>query len=303
MADSSSSDGVFSLHHSDHPNLVLVSKKLNGDNYTSWARGMQLSLSAKNKLGFITGDIQEPSFSDDPDAHAAWRRCNDMILSWLLHSLELDLQESVLFSTSVQAVWDDLRERFYQSNAPRIFQLNRELATISQGFSSISAYFTRLKALWDELASYNDGCTSSCNAKHDRQQLIPPRQPRFSASRPHNFTQAHHVQGTQAPASSSTPATHQVPRFSASRPHNFTQAHHVQGTQAPASSSAPATHQVHGAQPTLHDLQLAMPDLSAEQHSRVLAALRDTTTPPQANAVLTTDFAQRLGFEGDDWCG
>ncbi|KAB2620401.1 S2-RNase [Pyrus ussuriensis x Pyrus communis] len=257
MADSSSSDGVFSLHHSDHPNLVLVSKKLNGDNYTSWARGMQLSLSAKNKLGFITGDIQEPSSSDDPDAHAAWRRCNDMILSWLLHSLEPDLQESVLFSTSVQAVWDDLRERFSQSNAPRIFQLNRELATISQGSSSISAYFTRLKALWDELASYNDGCTCSCNAKHDRQQLIPPRQPRFSASRPHNFTQAHHVQGTQAPASSSTPATHQV----------------------------------HGAQPTLHDLQLAMPDLSAEQHSRVLAALRDTTTPPQANVVLTTDFA------------
>ncbi|XP_048436784.1 uncharacterized protein LOC125475706 [Pyrus x bretschneideri] len=94
---------------------------------------MQLSLSAKNKLGFITGDIQEPSSSDDPDAHTAWRRCNDMILSWLLHSLEPDLQESVLFSTSVQAVWDDLRERFSQSNAPRIFQLNRELATISQG--------------------------------------------------------------------------------------------------------------------------------------------------------------------------
>ncbi|KAB2625777.1 hypothetical protein D8674_017437 [Pyrus ussuriensis x Pyrus communis] len=143
MADSSSSDGVFSLHHSDHPNLVLVSKKLNGDNYTSWARGMQLSLSAKNKLGFITGDIQKPSSSDDPDAHAAWR-----------------------------PVWDDLRERFSQSNAPRIFQLNRELATISQGSSSISTYFTRLKALWDELASYNDGCTYSCNAKHDRQQLM-----------------------------------------------------------------------------------------------------------------------------------
>ncbi|XP_068314831.1 uncharacterized protein [Pyrus communis] len=108
---------------------------------------MQISLSAKNKLGFITGDVQEASSSDDPDAHAAWRRCNDMILSWLLHSLEPDLQESVLFTTTAQDVLDDLHERFLQSNAPHIFQLNCELATISQGSSSVSAYFTRLKFL------------------------------------------------------------------------------------------------------------------------------------------------------------
>lgn len=89
MGDSDSS--LFSLHHSDHPNLVLVSTKLNGDNYTTWARGMEISLSAKNKLGFIHGTIEEPSSSADPDKHTAWRRCNDMILSWLLHSLEPDL--------------------------------------------------------------------------------------------------------------------------------------------------------------------------------------------------------------------
>ncbi|KAM1195859.1 hypothetical protein ACFX2J_022291 [Malus domestica] len=95
-----------------------------------------------------------------------------MILSWLLHSLEPDLAESVLFSTTAKVVWDDLRERFSQSNAPRIFQLNRDLATISQGTSSVSAYFTRLKGLWDELASYNDHCTCSSGTKNDRQQLM-----------------------------------------------------------------------------------------------------------------------------------
>ncbi|XP_070682505.1 uncharacterized protein [Malus domestica] len=112
MPDPSSSDGPFYIHHSDHPNLVLVSKKLNGDNYISWAHGMQISLSAKNKLGFIIGDVQEPSYSDEPDAHAAWRHCNDMILSWLLHSLEPNLQEYVLFTTTAKDVWDDLHERF-----------------------------------------------------------------------------------------------------------------------------------------------------------------------------------------------
>ncbi|XP_070675660.1 uncharacterized protein [Malus domestica] len=171
MGDSDSST-PFYLHHSDYPNLVLVSKKLNGDNYATWARGMEISLSAKNKLGFINGNVQEPSFSEDPDTHAAWRHCNDMILSWLLHSLEPDLAESVLFSTTAKVVWDDLRERFSQSNTPCIFQLNREIATISQVTSSVSAYFTRLKGLWEELASYNDHCTCSSGTKNDRQQLM-----------------------------------------------------------------------------------------------------------------------------------
>ncbi|KAB2610299.1 hypothetical protein D8674_018331 [Pyrus ussuriensis x Pyrus communis] len=43
------------LHPSDHPGLILVSKKLNGDNYNTWCRAMEISLSAKNKIGFING--------------------------------------------------------------------------------------------------------------------------------------------------------------------------------------------------------------------------------------------------------
>ncbi|KAL6320644.1 hypothetical protein AAG906_008644 [Vitis piasezkii] len=38
------------LHHSDHPGMVLVSKPLNGDNYSTWCRAMTISLNAKSKL-------------------------------------------------------------------------------------------------------------------------------------------------------------------------------------------------------------------------------------------------------------
>ncbi|RVW37291.1 hypothetical protein CK203_088200 [Vitis vinifera] len=34
------------LHHSDHPGMVLVSKPLNGDNYSTWCRAMTISLNA-----------------------------------------------------------------------------------------------------------------------------------------------------------------------------------------------------------------------------------------------------------------
>ncbi|KAM1033353.1 hypothetical protein TB2_036345 [Malus domestica] len=375
MGDSDSSTSFY-IHHSDHPNLVLVSKKLNGDNYTTWARGMEISLSAKNKLGFINGDIAEPSSSEDPDAHAAWRRCNDMILSWLLHSLEPDLAESVLFSTTAKAVWDDLRERFSQSNAPRIFQLNRDLATISQGTSSVSAYFTRLKGLWDELASYNDHCTCSSGTKNDRQQLMQflmGLNESFSAVRDQillmnplptvrqacsSVSQAEKQRSMGSLRSADQPAAAMTvrgsSRASSARPplhctycnydfhtrdtchklHGYPVGHPLHGqpwrpprrstsvgssrsnngaalparpthaanhrptpsSQTHTASVPPSAHHVQG-QPTLHDVQLAMPHLSADQHSRVLAALTDAADPPsspQAHAVFNKDFAKGL---------
>ena len=60
----------FFLYHYDHPGLVLVSKALNGDNYSTWCRFMTISLNAKNKLGFIDGTVQIPSATNQPDDHA-----------------------------------------------------------------------------------------------------------------------------------------------------------------------------------------------------------------------------------------
>ncbi|KAI4299458.1 hypothetical protein L6164_032918 [Bauhinia variegata] len=45
------------LHHSDHPGMVLVSKPLEGYNYGQWSRAMRISLSAKNKVGFVNASM------------------------------------------------------------------------------------------------------------------------------------------------------------------------------------------------------------------------------------------------------
>ncbi|BFG29707.1 hypothetical protein CerSpe_159810 [Prunus speciosa] len=161
----------FFLYHSDHPGLVLVSKPLNGDNYSTWCRAMTISLNAKSKLGFIDGTIKMPSAKSRPDDHASWRRCNDMILSWILNSITPDLADSVIYSTTAQEVWEDLRDRFSQSNAPRIFQIERDIACLSQAQMTVAAYYTKLKGLWDELGSYND-TVYSCGADHKRRQLM-----------------------------------------------------------------------------------------------------------------------------------
>ena len=68
-------------HHSDHPGLVLISKPLNGDNYSTCKRDMTLALNLKNKLGFVNGSITAPSTKTDPEGYAAWSWCNDMVHS------------------------------------------------------------------------------------------------------------------------------------------------------------------------------------------------------------------------------
>lgn len=149
------------LHHSDTPGLTLVNTPLDGRNYGQWNRSMRLSLNAKNKLGLIDGTIQPPP-STDPK-FPMWKRCNDMVLTWILHSIQPDIASSVIFSDTAAAVWSDLEDRFSQGNDSRIYEIQQEIVECRQGLQSISAYYTKLKALWDELTSYQDPIMCSCD--------------------------------------------------------------------------------------------------------------------------------------------
>ncbi|RVW41871.1 hypothetical protein CK203_081580 [Vitis vinifera] len=115
----------FSLHHSDHP-----------------------------------GSIKPPSLTDD--SFPSWQRCNDMVISWLLNSIHPDIASSVIYAETASEIWADLRERFSQGNDSRIYQIKRDIVEHRQGQQSISVYYTKLKAFWDELSSYHEVLSCSC---------------------------------------------------------------------------------------------------------------------------------------------
>ena len=56
-------------------------------------------------------------------------------------------------------MWKDLCDCFEQSNGPRIFQLRRDLINHVQNQQSVSVYFTKLKALWEELSNFHPVCS------------------------------------------------------------------------------------------------------------------------------------------------
>ena len=146
------------LHHFDSPCFVLVSQLLTGDNYAFWSRAMLIALSVKNKLGFIDGSIPKPG-GNDLNLLNSWIRDNNMAISWIMNSVSKEISTSIIFSESASEIWLDLNDRFQQSNGPKIFQLRRELVNRNHDQNSISVYFTKLKALWEELGNFRPVCS------------------------------------------------------------------------------------------------------------------------------------------------
>jgi len=153
---------AFYIHPSDIPGMNLVSTVFDGRSYGGWRRAVIIALSAKNKLGFIDGFLEVPA-DTDLKMKRAWSRCNGMVLSWLLNSLSKEIAESVLYSHSAKVLWSDLEDRFGQANGAKLFQLQKDLNAVVQGNSSISAYFTKMKSLWDELDALSTFSACSCN--------------------------------------------------------------------------------------------------------------------------------------------
>ena len=113
---------------------------------------MIMALSVKNKEGFVDGTISAPP-STDPK-YSAWRRCNMVVSAWIVSSIPKEISISVIYMDTARQIWVDLKERFSQSNDPRIYQIQKTLSSLSQNHGSVISYYTRLKGLWEELANF-----------------------------------------------------------------------------------------------------------------------------------------------------
>lgn len=107
---------------------------------------MCIALQAKRKLGFVLGTCTKESY--DTELHEQWDICNAIVLSWIINTVLEDLLRGIVYASDSHTVWKDMKERFDKVNRMRIFQVHRQIATLSQGNSSLSIYFTKLKELW-----------------------------------------------------------------------------------------------------------------------------------------------------------
>ncbi|XP_074289850.1 uncharacterized protein LOC141615362 [Silene latifolia] len=156
------------LHPSDTPSLKLTQTTFDGENYAIWADAIRNGLDAKNKLGLIDGSVTKPATGSSAENEleaVAWRQCNAMVKAWIRAAIDPKLHSSISFNTStVKEIWDELEERYSVGNAPRVHQLKSDLNECRLGKQSVVEYYTRLKAIWDELASHSKVPQCTCGA-------------------------------------------------------------------------------------------------------------------------------------------
>jgi len=165
---------VIDAHHPlylqacDTPGSSLVSIQLTGsENYSLWSRSMKIGLLGKGKLGFVNGKRLKSIYP--ASLHDLWEKCNAIVLSWIMISISRELLSGIVYASSALQVWNDLKERFDKVDGSRIFNLHKEIATLSQGVSSVSSYFSRLKELWMEFDSLMPcpGCACEVSKTYD----------------------------------------------------------------------------------------------------------------------------------------
>ncbi|XP_058005394.1 retrovirus-related Pol polyprotein from transposon RE1 [Hevea brasiliensis] len=78
-----------------------------------------------------------------------------------------EIVEAFLYASSAKDLWDELAQRFGESNGPLIYQIKREICSLSQGNMSLINYFTKLKKLWDELACLKQFPVCECEASKE----------------------------------------------------------------------------------------------------------------------------------------
>uniref|UniRef100_A0A2N9EMF3 Reverse transcriptase Ty1/copia-type domain-containing protein n=1 Tax=Fagus sylvatica TaxID=28930 RepID=A0A2N9EMF3_FAGSY len=59
-------------------------------------------------------------------------RCNDLVLSWITNCLSRQIHATVLYVYTAKEVWDDLQQRYCQSNGTRVHHLKQAIASLKQ---------------------------------------------------------------------------------------------------------------------------------------------------------------------------
>ncbi|CAM8998473.1 unnamed protein product [Rhodiola kirilowii] len=145
------SDDAFFVNKNDIHGNPLVSEVLTGrQNFVPWRKAMEIALSARDKLEFVEGQIPIPT---DVKLKARWKRCNNVIMTWILNSVSKNVVGQILHSENVDVAWRSLNMKYGGSNVSRKFSLQQEIANLMQGNMDVSGYHEKLVNLWHELDS------------------------------------------------------------------------------------------------------------------------------------------------------
>jgi gag-polypeptide of LTR copia-type len=148
---------------SQFDNTKLTTITLSGNrNYISWSRSVTIGLGGKGKLNFVTGTKAKPvparpneATAEENASIAEWETTDQLIMSWLLTTMEPQISNVLMYSKTSKEIWDKAKRRYgQQKNYAHIFSLKQELAQIKQINRNNNELVTELMSKWEELNIY-----------------------------------------------------------------------------------------------------------------------------------------------------
>ncbi|XP_068336409.1 uncharacterized protein [Pyrus communis] len=149
------------VHEVDvNPNQRLSSVVLNEFNYLPWSRAVSLALGGRSKLGFINGSFKIHDASS-PNSES-WLSKDQLVMSWLLNSMDRKLAEIFSYSESSYQLWEAVKEMYgSQNNAARVFQLKKDISDLQQDGKPFVQVLGSMKSMWNELEIYRPHTTDA----------------------------------------------------------------------------------------------------------------------------------------------
>ena len=130
--------------------LLITRHKLTGHNYLQWAKSVMMFISGKGKDDYLTGAAIPPR-KDDPNFRT-WKSENNMVMSWLINTMENDIGQNFLFYNTAYEIWNAAKETYSDyDNTAELFEIKGALHDLKQGEMTVTQYYNTLSRYWQQL--------------------------------------------------------------------------------------------------------------------------------------------------------
>ncbi|KAF3771649.1 Retrovirus-related Pol polyprotein from transposon TNT 1-94 [Nymphaea thermarum] len=153
-----------SAPNSENVPVQVTSIRLTKDNYLSWFAALEIGITSRGRLPYITGDKPAPSKSDPQ--WATWALEDSQVKVWIISSVSSDIQPLILRKPTSFDMWTVLAKMYgRKKRVLRTYQIKRSIYSLKQGDLSVAAFYAALKTKWEEL-DYHVNDDWNCGSDH-----------------------------------------------------------------------------------------------------------------------------------------